>query len=84
MQASSKWSLLLVRIAAMLLLAMVAAHAEPVSVSDIVVKDGDTIHARGSDFRMIGYDTPETWTRRRRVRPDEQALAVARLVRDTD
>ena len=27
-------------------------RAEPISVDEIVVKDGDTIHARGAEFRL--------------------------------
>jgi endonuclease YncB( thermonuclease family) len=67
---------LLFGIFAVLVLASAMARAEPIAVDDIVVKDGDSIRARGFDFRMIGYDTPESWTRRRKVGPDERAVAM--------
>jgi hypothetical protein len=34
--------------------------AEPISIDDIKVKDGDTIYVHNIEFRMIGYDSPET------------------------
>jgi endonuclease YncB( thermonuclease family) len=36
----------------------------------------DTIDAHGERYRMIGYDTPEVVTPRRRVGPDERAVAT--------
>lgn len=56
-------------------LLMSSAWAEPVSVSDIRVKDGDTIYYKDVEYRMVGYDTPEFQTRRRKVGPDERAVA---------
>jgi endonuclease YncB( thermonuclease family) len=76
MRSVSRWSLSLLQISSIALFATAMVRAEPISVDEIVVKDGDTIHARGAEFRMIGYDTPETWTRRRKVGPDERALAM--------
>jgi endonuclease YncB( thermonuclease family) len=37
-----------------------AARAESISLADIRVKDGDTIYYKGVEYRMIGYDAPET------------------------
>lgn len=52
------------------------AHAEPITASEITVTDGDTIFARGSKYRLIGFDTPETSTPRRKVSADERAVAL--------
>jgi micrococcal nuclease len=52
------------------------ALAEPISVTEISVVDGDTVAAHGQRYRMIGYDTPEVVTPRRRVGPDERAVAT--------
>ncbi len=76
MGSFSRYMLSFLRIASVILFATAMVRAEPISVEEIVVKDGDTIHARGAEFRIIGYDTPETWTRRRTVGPDERALAL--------
>ena len=37
------------------------AAAELVSASLIYVIDGDTIDAKGDRFRLVGFDTPETY-----------------------
>jgi endonuclease YncB( thermonuclease family) len=50
--------------------------AEPITVHDITIVDGDTIDAHGQRYRMIGYDTPEVSTPRRKVGQDEKALAT--------
>ena len=52
------------------------ALAEPISVTDVTVVDGDTFDAHGQRYRMIGYDTPEVATPGRRVGPDERAVAM--------
>jgi endonuclease YncB( thermonuclease family) len=72
------------QIFAFLILMCSALNAEPISINDILVKDGDTIYARGIEFRMVGYDSPEMgnvpW---RRVSTDERALgelSKARLI----
>lgn len=65
-----------IRIIALSILLTLTASAEPVSVNDISVVDGDTIDYRGERYRMIGYDTPEIKTRRRVVGPDEKAVAT--------
>lgn len=69
----------MVRIILLLVLgfATTAAHAEAIAPTEIKVVDGDTIRARGSSYRMVGYDTPEVASRGRRVvGPDEKAVAI--------
>jgi endonuclease YncB( thermonuclease family) len=51
-------------------------HAEPISVDAIEVKDGDTIKVGRDTYRMIGYDTPEVRTARRKVSRHEKAIAI--------
>ena len=51
-------------------------HAEPVDANSIVVVDGDTIDVGPHRYRMVGYDTPEIRTPRRKVSADERALAT--------
>jgi endonuclease YncB( thermonuclease family) len=63
-----------------LILALVLTHiggalAEPIQPSEIKVTDGDTIRARGERYRLVGYDTPETWSLRRWVPAAERNLA---------
>jgi len=66
---------MILRVAAIVLSLVSAAWAEPVSVADIRVKDGDTIYYRNVEYRMIGYDSPETKSVRwRKVSADERAL----------
>jgi hypothetical protein len=60
------------------------AFAEAITANDITVVDGDTIDARGQRFRMIGYDTPEVATPRRKVGPDERAAAKIAKERFTE
>lgn len=69
-------SSMIVRIIFLLFLLMPSASAEPVSVNDIYVFDGDTIDYHGERYRMIGYDTPEISTPRRNVSADEKAVAT--------
>lgn len=59
-----------------LLVLVTSIQAGPVSVDAITVVDGDTIDVGGHRYRMVGYDTPEIKTRRRKVTADERALAV--------
>lgn len=59
---------------AIVLIVPTVAWAEPISISEIKVRDGDTIQARGERYRLVGFDTPETWSRRRVVSPEERAL----------
>ncbi len=60
--------------AALLLILTGPALAEPIRADQIKVSDGDTIRAHGERYRLVGYDTPETWSRRRVVTPEERAL----------
>jgi endonuclease YncB( thermonuclease family) len=43
------------------LLCPLPAAAELVAASSIYVVDGDTIDAKGDRFRLVGFDTPETY-----------------------
>lgn len=61
-----------------------AAVGEPISASQIAVVDGDTIDAHGHRYRLVGYDTPEITTRRRKVGPEEQAVAAIAKERFTE
>jgi endonuclease YncB( thermonuclease family) len=51
------------------------AQAKPINVNAIVVVDGDTIDVGPQRFRLVGFDTPEISTPRRKVSADERALA---------
>lgn len=62
--------------AVLLALSSPGVRAEPISVEAITVVDGDTIDVGPYRYRMIGYDTPEVTTRRRKVSADEKALAT--------
>lgn len=37
------------------------AVASPIDGRDIYVIDGDTIRVGGTTYRLVGFDTPETW-----------------------
>ncbi|SMD02390.1 thermonuclease family protein [Primorskyibacter flagellatus] len=37
------------------------ATAEVIASSSIYVVDGDTVRAKGDKFRLVGFDTPETY-----------------------
>ncbi|UGY16771.1 thermonuclease family protein [Bradyrhizobium septentrionale] len=50
--------------------------AEPIQVQAIAVVDGDTIGVGPNRYRLVGYDTPEIKTPRRKVFADEKALAT--------
>jgi hypothetical protein len=52
-----------------------ARRTMSLSIDKIAVVDGDTIDVGRVRYRMIGYDTPESSTPRRRVGPKERALA---------
>jgi endonuclease YncB( thermonuclease family) len=43
------------------LLCPLPAAAEVMAASLIYVIDGDTIDAKGDQFRLVGFDTPETY-----------------------
>jgi endonuclease YncB( thermonuclease family) len=51
------------------------AAAEPITIDKITVVDGDTVRVGHDRYRMIGYDTPESSTPRRKVGSNERALA---------
>ncbi|WP_271591998.1 thermonuclease family protein [Bradyrhizobium sp. CCBAU 65884] len=51
-------------------------HAAPIDANSILVVDGDTIRVGPHRYRLVGYDTPEIKTPRRKVSPDERALAT--------
>jgi endonuclease YncB( thermonuclease family) len=53
-----------------------SAIAEPISPGEIEVTDGDTIIARGHEYRLVGFDTPEFWSRSRKVPLKERRLAL--------
>lgn len=53
-----------------------AIHAAPIDPNSILVVDGDTIRVGPDRYRLVGYDTPEIKTPRRKVSPDERALAT--------
>jgi endonuclease YncB( thermonuclease family) len=53
------------RTAAVLLLLLSNATAEPVSLRNIQIIDGDTIRHHGRVVRLVGFDTPETGERAR-------------------
>jgi endonuclease YncB( thermonuclease family) len=57
------------------ILATVAA-AEPIAPDEIDITDGDTIDARGYTWRLLGCDTPEFWSRNRKVPLCEKRLAL--------
>lgn len=59
-----------------ILLSVLSLRAEPISVEAITVVDGDTIDVGPDRYRMVGYDTPEIRTPRRKVSADEKALAI--------
>lgn len=48
-----------------LLSLLTCAVADPILVSDVRVKDSDSIYYKDVEYRMVRYDTPEIQTRRR-------------------
>ena len=69
---------------AAILFSTLSVRAEPVSVDAITVVDGDTIEIGSYRYRLVGYDTPEIKTRRRKVTADERALAMVAKERFTE
>jgi endonuclease YncB( thermonuclease family) len=64
----------LIAVALSLFCVVANVGAEPIEPSEIKVSDGDTVRAHGERYRLVGFDTPETWSRRRAVPPHERAL----------
>jgi micrococcal nuclease len=62
----------LITIALALLLAT-GAVAQPIDKNEIHVSDGDTISVRGTVYRLVGFNTPETFKARC---AEERALGV--------
>jgi endonuclease YncB( thermonuclease family) len=59
-------------------------QAEPISADAIAVVDGDTIDVGPDRYRLVGFDTPEIRTPRRKVSADERALATIASERLTE
>lgn len=74
-------ALLAATLSAMLL---VSAHAAPIDANALSVIDGDTIDVGPHRYWMVGYDTPEIRTPRRKVSADERALATLAKGRFTE
>ncbi|MCI5040724.1 thermonuclease family protein [Cognatishimia sp. D5M38] len=51
----------LLRALCALFIAVPVAHAETIPSRSIYLVDGDTAKYRGENYRLVGYDTPETW-----------------------
>jgi endonuclease YncB( thermonuclease family) len=60
----------------LIILSQSGLRAEPISAEAIVVVNGDTVDVGPNRYRLIGYDTPEMRTPRRKVSADEKALAT--------
>lgn len=46
-------------------LALSPGESRKISASDVYVTDGDTLRISGVPYRMVGYDTPEIFSRAR-------------------
>jgi endonuclease YncB( thermonuclease family) len=44
-----------------LALVLSPARAEPIAPALVEIVDGDTIRIQGETFRLVGFDTPETF-----------------------
>jgi len=62
-----------IAVIAAMMLAAATAIAEPIDKSEIRVSDGDTVFARGKVYRLVGFNTPETFKARC---AEERALGV--------
>lgn len=63
----------MIRLAAIFFLFGIAsAHADPINASDFKVSDGDSIRIGSQRYRLVDFDTPETWSRWRTVSPRER------------
>ena len=66
-------------ISAIFLLAACNETIEIVRSSDIYVIDGDTIDVDGQRYRLVGYDTPETYRAQCESERERGEAATARL-----
>lgn len=57
-----------------------AARGETLSAEQIIVIDGDTIDVAGKRWRLMGFDTPETYYARCAAEMVKGKAATARLV----
>ena len=72
-------------LAALFLLSAVPVQAAPVSSRDIYLIDGDTADVGGDRFRLVGYDTPETYKPQcscEKALGEEATRRARQLVRD--
>lgn len=63
-------------VAILFFLPALSLRAEQINVEAITVVDGDTIDVGPDRYRLVGYDTPEIKTPRRKLSADEKALAT--------
>jgi endonuclease YncB( thermonuclease family) len=66
------------------ILSAFALRAGPISAEAVAVVDGDTIDVGADRYRLVGFDTPEIKTPRRKVSADERALATIAKARLTE
>lgn len=59
-----------------------ASGAEPISLRDVCVIDGDTIRVRGESYRLVGFDAPEIGRTARCKREVEKGYAAKAAVVD--
>lgn len=72
-------------LAALFLVSAVPVQAAPVSSGDIYLIDGDTADVGGDRFRLVGYDTPETYKpqcKYEKALGEEATRRARQLVRD--
>jgi len=65
----------------MAMLAVTAAHAEPIAPQDIYVLDGNAIDMHGRRVRLMGFDAPEEGQRARCANERILALRTAARLR---
>lgn len=56
------------------------ARSEPITAEQIVVVDGDTVDVSGKRWRLMGFDTPETYYARCATELEKGKAATLRLV----
>jgi hypothetical protein len=77
-----------VRAIATLLLSTLMALAEPIERHEVFAKDGDTViigpgvegHAKEQEYRLVGFDTPETTRGKCPAEIEKGNRATARLI----